>query len=164
MLRLLKPWNRPFANTTLCLHPLVCRGPKRRQYFLPSPALMFILRWTLNGLFNWPRESLAHALSTSSLVGAIYTLYQFSYGLPQPLIIGHDFIEARTQTGSLRFKKRIGWEKIKSISENRRGLCVMDRGKFAARMLGFVLVPATTLECKEIRSELAQWAPIQGKS
>ena len=144
--------------------PVSVSWPKKAAVFFAIAGLMFILRWALNGLFNWPRESLAHALSTSVLFGAIFTLYQFSYGLPQRLIIGHNFIEARTQTGSLRFKKRIGREKIKSILENRRGLCVMDRGKFAARMLGFVFIPATTLEYQEIRSELAQWASIQVKS
>jgi hypothetical protein len=89
---------------------------------------------------------------------------QFNYRLRQRLIIGHNFIEARTQTGSLRFKKRISREKIKSISENRRGLCVMDRREFGARMLGFVFVPATMPEYQEIRSELALWAPIKVKN
>jgi len=80
------------------------------------------------------------------------------------LTIGDDFIESRTLLRWSEHKKRIGREKIKSISQNRQGLCVMDRGEFGARMLGFVFVPATMPEYQEIRAELAQWASIQGKS
>ncbi len=80
------------------------------------------------------------------------------------LIIGDDFIEGRTRYNGFTFKKRIRREQIKSISENRRGLCVMDRGEFAARMLGFVSIPATMPEYEQIRSELAGWALIKMKS
>jgi len=79
-------------------------------------------------------------------------------------MIGQDFIEARTQIYSFRFKKRIRREQIKSISENKRGLYVRDRGKIAARILGLIFIPRSTFEYKEIRSELAQWAPINVKS
>jgi hypothetical protein len=37
-------------------------------------------------------------------------------------------------------------------------MCVMDRGQFAARMLGFVFVPATMPEYQEIRLILSGWA------
>jgi hypothetical protein len=68
--------------------------------------------------------------------------------------------------GSVIFfkKKRIYRERMKSIKENNRGIFVMDRGNFAARMLGFVFIPATMPEYQEIRSELAQWAPVKVKS
>jgi hypothetical protein len=144
--------------------PVSVSWPKKAAVVFVIGWLMFILRWAGNGLFNWPHESLVHALSTSILFGALYAFLQFNYRLRQRLIIGHNFIEARTQTGSLRFKKRISREKIKSISENRRGLCVMDRREFGARMLGFVFVPATMPEYQEIRSELALWAPIKVKN
>ena len=112
---------------------------------------MFILRWAWNGFFHWPNESLVRALVTSVIFAAVFVFLRFSYWLPQRLIIGHDFVEARTRTGSLTFKKRIGREQIKSISENARGLRIMDRGQFAARMLGFVFVPASLPEYQEIK-------------
>jgi hypothetical protein len=39
----------------------------------------------------------------------------------------------------------------------------MDRGEFAARMLGFVFVPATIPEYQEIKSILNGWAPVQAQ-
>lgn len=82
--------------------------------------------------------------SSSDLISLYsWVVYQFSYWLPQRLIIGHNFIEARTRTGSLPFKKRIGREQIKSISETRRGIYIRDRGKFAARILGLIFIPAS---------------------
>ena len=90
--------------------------------------------------------------------------FQFSYWLPQRLIIGHNFIEARTEPVAFRSRSVLNGNKIKSISENKRGIYIRDRGKFAARILGLIFIPASTLEYKEIRSELEQWTPIQVKS
>jgi len=114
---------------------------------------------------HWERESTASSLFMAVAFGAYFGLLPKQRWLPTggSLIIGDDFIEGRTQAKWFNFKKRISRQKIKSVLENRRGLCVMDRGEFAARMLGFVFVPATMPEYQEIRSELAQWAPIQVK-
>jgi hypothetical protein len=72
-------------------------------------------------------------------------------------------VEGRTHAQWVTYKKRIRRDRIKSISENKRGLCVMDRGEFAARMLGFVFVPATIPEYQEIKSILRGWAPVQAQ-
>ena len=163
------------------LRPLKAMEPAVRQYESVSPLLSvswlkkagvfivvgcswFVLHRAGSSLFHWPQESLDRLLFTSVLFGAIFVLFQFSYGRPQRLMIGQDFIEARTQIYSFRFKKRIRREQIKSISENKRGLYVRDRGKIAARILGLIFIPRSTFEYKEIRSELAQWAPINVKS
>jgi len=37
----------------------------------------------------------------------------------------------------------------------------MDRSEFAARMLGFVFVPASMPEYQEIKSTLTRWAPMK---
>jgi hypothetical protein len=94
------------------------------------------------------------------VVGAWCAFTSFKGG---SITIGQDFIEGRTLVGRWTFKKRIGREQIKAISENRRGLKIVDRGGFA-RMLGFVFVPASLLKYQEIRSELALWAPVKVKS
>ena len=107
------------------------------------------------------------SLIMATALGAYFTfLVTQRWFLPRGsrLILGKDFLESRAQYNGSAFKKRISREKIKAISENRRGLCVMDRGKFAARMLGFIFVPASMPEYQEIRSELARWAPINVKS
>jgi hypothetical protein len=77
------------------------------------------------------------------------------------LTIGNDFIESRMRATGFRYKKRIRRERIRSIWENRRGLRVMDRGKFGSKMLGFIFIPATMPEYGEIRSELTRWAPVK---
>lgn len=79
------------------------------------------------------------------------------------VVIGEDFVEGRTRARWFTFKKRIYRDRIKSIWESKRGLCVMDRGEFAARMLGFIFVPATMPEYQEIKSILSGWAPLQGQ-
>lgn len=80
------------------------------------------------------------------------------------LTIGENYVEGRTRAGWFTFKKRIHSDQIQTISENGRGICVFDRGEFAARMLGFVFIPAGIPEYQEIRSILAQWHTIGGKS
>lgn len=129
--------------------------------FLAITCFMFGFRWILESLFHLKHQRVIDTLIMPAVVGAWCAFSAFKGGV---VIIGHDFIECRTLIGQWTLRRRIGREKIKSISENRRGLCVRDRGKFAARMLGFVFVPATMPKYQEIRSELAQWAPIRVKS
>ncbi|HEV7673870.1 MAG TPA: hypothetical protein VGQ12_05005 [Candidatus Angelobacter sp.] len=143
--------------------PINVSWPKKVGVFLGVGCLMFILRWAWNGFFHWPNESLVRALITSVIFAAVFVFMQFSYWLPQRLTIGDDFVEVGTRTGSLRFKKRIGREQIKSISENRRGVYIRDRGKFAARILGLIFIPARTPEYQEIKSILSGWAPVQAQ-
>jgi len=138
---------------------------KRIALFFVFSCFAFGFRWIVDISLHWERESTLRALIMAVALGGLFAFRpQRWFPRGASIIIGDDFIEGRTQYNWSTFKKRIGREKIKSISENRRGLCVMDRNKFAARMLGFVFVPATIPEYQEIRSELAQWAPIQVKS
>jgi len=104
------------------------------------------------------------ALFMPVFLGAVFSL-RFPKRLPRggSLIIGEDFVEGRMRAQWFTFKKRIHKERIRSISESKRGLCIMDRREFAARMLGFVFVPATIPEYQEIRSILSGWAPVQGR-
>lgn len=101
------------------------------------------------------------------VLGVWFAFSPFRYGSPQgggSVIIGDDFIESHTHyNGFTLKKKRMTREKIKFILENKRGLCVMDRGKFAARMLGFIFIPRTMPEYQEIKSILSGWAPVQGQ-
>jgi hypothetical protein len=50
---------------------------------------------------------------------------------------------------------------IKSITEDRQGLRVMNRDKFGTFMWGFVFVPATMPEYQSIKAVLEQWMPIR---
>ena len=151
--------------------------PAVRQYDFTSPPVsiswlkkvglvfavgcsMFILRWAWDR-FSTGQTNPCCVRSLLSHVWGSVVVYQFSYWLPQRLIIGPNFVEARTRAGSLPFKKRIEREQIKSISENRRGIYIKDRGKIAARILGLIFIPASTLEYKEIKSILSGWAPVQ---
>jgi len=163
MLRLLKAMEPAIRQYDFTSPPINISWPKKVGVFFVVGCLMFILRWAGNGLFHWPHESLVRALVTSVAFAAVFVSLQFSYWLPQRLIIGYDFVEARTRTGSLTFKKRIGREQIKSISENRRGVYIRDRGKFAARILGLIFIPASTPEYQEIKSILSGWAPVQAQ-
>jgi len=95
------------------------------------------------------------------MVGAWCAFTSFKGG---SVIIGPNFIEGHTLVGRCTFKKRIGREQIKSISENKRGLSVMNRGRFATWMLGFVFIPATMPEYQEIRAALVLWSPVKVKS
>lgn len=156
--------------------------PAVRQYEIPTPQIRlswktrialffafgcftFVFRWVIEGLFHWEHQPTIQALIVPVALGATLGL-RFPKWLPRggSVVIGEDFVEGRTRANWVTFKKRISRDQIKSISENRQGLCVMDRGQFSARMLGFVFVPATMPEYQEIRAELARWAPIKVKS
>lgn len=137
---------------------------KRVALFLGIGCFTFIFRWIVEGIFHWGRQPMPESLFMPVVLGAVFSL-RFPKWLPRggSLIIGEDFLEGRTRAQWLTYKKRIRRDRIKSISENKRGLCVMDRGEFAARMLGFVFVPATMPEYQEIRLILSGWAPVQGR-
>jgi hypothetical protein len=134
--------------------------------FCGISCFAFGFRWMVDSSLHWERGSTLGAVIMAVALGAVFAFRPARRWFPAggSVIIGHDFIEGRTQYNGFTFKKRLSRDQIKSISENRRGLCVMDHGEFAARMLGFVFVPATMPEYQEIRSELAQWAPIHVKS
>ena len=134
--------------------------------FFAVGCFMFSFRWIIESFLHWKHQPIIEALILPVILGASFAFRPFNRWLPQgsaSVIIGDDFIEGRTRASWFTFKKRISREKIKSISENRRGLCVMDRREFAARMLGFVFVPATIPEYQEIKSILSGWAPVQAQ-
>lgn len=139
---------------------------KKIALFFAFSCFTFGFRWIVESSLHWEHQSTMRALIWAVGFGAYFAFRPTQRWFPRggSLIIGDDFIESRTLLRWSQHRKRIAREKIKSISENRRGLCVMDRGEFAARMLGCVFVPATMPEYQEIRAELAQWAPIQVKS
>jgi hypothetical protein len=155
--------------------------PAVRQYEIPTPQIRlswkkrialffafgcftFVFRWVIEGLLHWEHQPMIQALIMPVALGATLGL-RFPKWLARggSVVIGEDFVEGRTRARWFTFKKRIYRDRITSISENKRGLCVMDRGEFAARMLGFVFVPATMPEYQEIRSILTAWAPVQAQ-
>ena len=138
---------------------------RRVALFLGIGCFTFIFRWIVEGIFHWGHRPMPESLFMPVALGAVFSL-RFPKWLPRggSLIIGEDFLEGRTRAQWFTYKKRIPRDRIKSISENKRGLCVMDRGRVAAGMLGFIFVPASMPGYQEIRSELALWAPIQVKS
>jgi hypothetical protein len=127
--------------------------------FLAVTCSIFGIRWIIESLSHSKHQPVIATLIMPVMVGAWCAFTSFKGG---SVIIGHDFIEKRTLVGRLTFKKRIGREQIKFISENKRGLAVMNRGRFATWMLGFIVVPATLPEYQEIKSILSGWAPLQG--
>jgi hypothetical protein len=135
---------------------------RRIALFLGIGCFTFIFRWIVESIFHWGRQPMPESLFMPIALGAVLSL-RFPKWLPRGgrLIIGKNFVEGRTHAQWLTYKKRIRRDRIKLISESRRGLYVMDRGEFAARMLGFVFVPATMPEYQEIRSILSGWAPVQ---
>jgi hypothetical protein len=136
---------------------------KKIGLFFAISCFAFGFRWIMDSALHWERQSTIRALIMAAALGAVFAFRPARRWFPTggSLIIGDDFIEGRTQTNWFAFKKRISRDRIKSISESKRGLCVMDRGQFAARMLGFVFVPATMPEYREIKSILSGWAPVQ---
>jgi hypothetical protein len=141
---------------------------KRLALFLSVVCLAFLLGWAADSLFRWPyRRSFFGELifpvmlATAFAIRAKTFLQPFSGG---SLLLADNFVESRSKARWFTVKKRIYRDGIRSITENKYGLLIKDRGEFAARMLGFVIVPATLPEYQDIRSELAQWAPIKVKS
>ena len=138
---------------------------KKIALFFAISCFAFGFRWIVDSALHWERRSTVWALIMAAALGAVFAFRSENRWFPTggSLIIGDDFIEGRTQYNGLTFKKRMSREKVKSISENKRGLYVMDCGVFAARMLGFVFVPATMPEYQEIKSILSGWAPVQAR-
>jgi hypothetical protein len=140
---------------------------KKAGVFFAVGFFMFSFRWIIESFFHWEHQPIMEALILPVALGAYFAFRPVSRWFLQSgwsLIIGDDFIESRVQARWFRYKKRVCREQIKSISEGQRGLRVMDRGKLGPWMLGFILVPATMPEYQEIRSELAEWAPIREES
>jgi hypothetical protein len=101
------------------------------------------------------------------LLGAVFALRARVFVQPfsgGTLVLAQNFVEGRSNSRWFTVKKRIYRDRIKSIMENKRGLVVTDRGEFAARMLGFVFVPATLPDYEEIKATLAGWIPIRAKN
>ena len=137
---------------------------KKVALFLAVGCFAFGFRWIIESILHWDHHSIIRALIEPVVLAAVFVFRPLNRWIPQyggSVVIGQDFVEGRTRTSWFTFKKRIRRDRIKSISENRRGLCVMDRGEFAARMLGFVFIPAALPEYQEIRSELTRWAPVK---
>jgi hypothetical protein len=131
---------------------------EKAAVFLAITCFMFGFRWIMESLLHWAHRPGIGALIMPVVVGAWCAFTSFKGG---SVIVGQDFIEGRTLIGRWTFKKRIGREQIKSISEDRRGVYIRDRGKFAARILGLIFIPASTPDYQEIRSILSGWAPVQ---
>jgi len=133
---------------------------EKAAVFLAITCFMFGFRWIIESLLHWARRPGIETLIMPVVVGAWCAFTSFKGG---SVIIGQDFIEGRTRIGRWTLKKRIGREHIQSISEGKRGLRVMDRGKFGSSMLGFIFVPATMPNYHEIKSILSGWAPVQAQ-
>ena len=138
---------------------------KKIALFFAISCFTFAFRWIVDRSLHWEYRSTMSALIMAVVLGAVFAFRPANRWFPTggSLIIGDDFIERRTQYNEFTLKKRMSREKIKSISENIRGLYVMDRGKFVARMRGFIFIPATMPEYQEIKSILSGWAPLQGR-
>jgi len=149
-----------------------------RQYEIPPPqttlswkhklvvfccmtVFVFGFLWVFESLLHSSHRPLALDLSMAALLAGNFIFRPFRKRLYRggSLVVGEDFVEGRTNMRWFTYKKRIRRDEIKSISENKRGLSIMDRGEFAARMLGFVFIPATIPEYQEIKAILAQWTP-----
>jgi hypothetical protein len=139
--------------------------PKKLVWFFLIAAYAFAFRWIVEALFHWKHKPFLEALIFPVVFAAIWVFLPRLRWFPRQssLIMGENFVEGRTKARWFTFTKRIYRDRIKSISENKWGMCVMDRGQFAARMLGFVFVPATMPEYQEIRLILSGWAPVQGR-
>jgi hypothetical protein len=139
---------------------------KKMVLFFAVGFFVFIFRWTIESFLHWEHKPILEALIMPVAVGASFAFRPFSRWFPQPsvrVIIGDDFIEIRMRSAFLVTKKHIRREQIKSISEGRRGLRVMHRGKLGSIMPSFILVPATMPEYQEIKSVLSGWAPVQAQ-
>jgi hypothetical protein len=149
-----------------------------RQYEIPPPQItlswwkkltaffaivffMFAFRWSIESMFHWKHPGVIEAfiIPVAVAISLAFRSLQKLFPRGGSLLVGDDFIEGRTETGWHTFKKHIRRDQIKVISENRRGLRVMNRGKFGTFMLGCVFVPASLPEYQEIRTVLAQWTP-----
>jgi hypothetical protein len=134
---------------------------KKLSAFFALVFFMFAFRWSIEFTFHWKHQRVIEAFIIPVAVSLSLAFRSLQKLLPRggSLIVGDDFIERRTEVGWHTFKKRICRHRIRSISENRRGLTIMDRSEFASRMLGFVFIPATMPEYQEVRHRLLEWMP-----
>jgi hypothetical protein len=134
---------------------------KRVIWFCGLADFAFIFWSVRDAILHSPDQPLIDALFMPVVMAALLVFASFKRSQPKMTVtIGNDFIESGMRAAWFRYKKRIRRQEIKSISENKRGLRIMDRGKFGSTMLGFISIPATMPEYQEIRSELARWAPV----
>jgi hypothetical protein len=154
----IRQYEIPYQPITLSLF-------RKLAAFFAVGFFMFAFRWGIEYLFHWQ-----HPSRIGALIMPVAVAIPLSFGRPHfrqlilkssSLTMGNDFVEGHTQMSWFTIKKRLYRDEIKSISENRRGLRVMNRGKFGTFMQGFVFVPATIPEYQEIKAVLAQWTPIQ---
>jgi hypothetical protein len=144
--------------------PINLFWPKKVIMFFVVGGLTFMIGWCGKRFFHWTQQSLIRSLFSSAAAGALFVFWPFGHGHPprtSKLILGHDFIESCRRANWFTVKKRIRREQIQAISEDQRGLRIMDRGKFGSIMLGFIFIPATVPEYQEIKSILSGWAPLQ---
>ena len=138
---------------------------KKVGLFLAVGFFMFSFRRIIESFLHWNHQPFIEALILPVVLGISFAFWPLHRWFPTggSLIIGYDFIECRMRATWFRYKKRIRRARIKSISEDPRGLRVRDRGEFGSIMLGFILVPATMPEYQEIKSILSGWAPVQAQ-
>jgi hypothetical protein len=144
--------------------PINLSWQKKVIMFFVVGGLTFMIGWCGKRFFHWTQQSLIRSLFSSAAAGALFVFWPFGHGHPprtSKLILGHDFIESCRRANWFTVKKRIRREQIQAISEDQRGLRIMDRGKFGSIMLGFIFIPATVPEYQEIKSILSGWAPLQ---
>jgi hypothetical protein len=141
--------------------PITLSWGKKLAVFFAVVFFTLAFRWVVEYLFHWKHPSVLRALFMPIGLGVCFASRPFQFGRGGSLTLGNDFVERCTELEWFTAKKRIRRDQIKSIAENRRGLRVMNRGKFGTFMLGFVFVPAIMPEYQEIKAVLAQWAPIQ---
>jgi hypothetical protein len=147
--------------------PIILSWWKKLAAFFAVVFFMVAFRWGIEYLFHWQ-----HPSAIGALIIPVAVALPLSFGRPRfrqlllksgSLTMGNDFIEGHTQMSWFTVKKRLYRDEIKCISENRRGLRVMNRGKFGTFMTGFVFVPAALAEYQEIKAVLEQWMPIQAR-
>jgi hypothetical protein len=165
MLRVLKAMDPALRQYEIQLSQPNATLVKRVTWFCALGDFAFIAWSVGNAILHSPHQPLIDALFVPVVLATVLILVSFIPSHPKMTVtIGYDFIESRMRGAWFPYKKRIRRSDIKLLSENRRGLRIMDRGKFGSIMLGFIFIPATMPEYQKIKSELASWAPIKVKS
>ncbi len=145
--------------------PITLSWWKKLATFFAVLFFTLALRWSIEYLFHWKHPSVIGALFVPVALAVLFAVRPIQEQIVRggSVILGDDFIEGHTQLNWFTVKKRLYRDQIKCISENRRGLRVMNRGEFGAFMTGFVFVPAALAEYQEIKAVLEQWVPIQNR-
>lgn len=140
---------------------------KKKVLLFPAVAgFALVFAWGIEALFHWDHRPFAYELIMAAAAAATIVFRPFRlFRLDQRtvLVLGDTFVEGRTKTGFFTVRKRIERSAITGIKETRRGLLVMDRSEFGARMLGFVFIPSRLPQYQQIRAELARWHSIESK-